>query len=430
VGEPESDKAGNFEGIVVLYNPPRYDPSLYAQRNFCPVWFGVYFRDHGADDFMHRRPDRTRVASQFRRQRKAEVVPQRKWNHIRSYNKANIISRCVPLVYNTQPRFKPKLLRYILRYHTFEYNRQVSPALQFTDKLLSVGYLSVDDYAFSDRFDTYSHRPRNFFHGPGSPRGLSYGSLNIGHLLSTSRSGFRQLLLHQVGLAIDLPKSSIRGINAAPTDYYQKTSKNRYGDCGAYRPSINLSFVIFIGLTLGGFLWSVFVPFWIDDKRRILRTSAVCFGLELSEGGILFFIASGFFPYTWGLPPNWIPERWNPCKQSQSQQEPAHVVNVSQKVLTISLFSYYNNYMANALSTDKQIEIIAALCEGSSIRSIERITSVHRDTIMRLAWIHQTDDPVHPKRHVTVLHIPPVVSPRTAVQAVIVQEFREHGKTN
>src|SRR6266849_5410338 len=40
--------------------------------------------------------------------------------------------------------------------------------------------------------------------------------------------------------------------------------------------------------------------------------------------------------------------------------------------------------MANVLSTDKQIAIIGALCEGSSIRSIERITGVHRDTIMRL----------------------------------------------
>jgi hypothetical protein len=45
---------------------------------------------------------------------------------------------------------------------------------------------------------------------------------------------------------------------------------------------------------------------------------------------------------------------------------------------------YYNNYMANVLSADKQIGIIGALCEGSSIRSIERITGVHRDTIMRL----------------------------------------------
>jgi IS1 family transposase len=50
---------------------------------------------------------------------------------------------------------------------------------------------------------------------------------------------------------------------------------------------------------------------------------------------------------------------------------------------------YYIKYiegkrMANVLSTDKQITIIGALAEGSSIRSIERITGVHRDTIMRL----------------------------------------------
>jgi hypothetical protein len=54
----------------------------------------------------------------------------------------------------------------------------------------------------------------------------------------------------------------------------------------------------------------------------------------------------------------------------------------------------------------------------------------HPRTDKAYAWIHDTDDPAHPKRHVTVLHIPPVVSPQTAVQAAIVQEFREHGKTN
>jgi IS1 family transposase len=52
--------------------------------------------------------------------------------------------------------------------------------------------------------------------------------------------------------------------------------------------------------------------------------------------------------------------------------------------LTSAEFPYYNNYMANNLSTDKQIAIIGSLCEGSSIRSIERLTGVHRDTIMRL----------------------------------------------
>ena len=40
--------------------------------------------------------------------------------------------------------------------------------------------------------------------------------------------------------------------------------------------------------------------------------------------------------------------------------------------------------MANVLNTDDQIAVIAALAEGSSIRSIERMTGIHRDTIMRL----------------------------------------------
>ena len=38
----------------------------------------------------------------------------------------------------------------------------------------------------------------------------------------------------------------------------------------------------------------------------------------------------------------------------------------------------------NILPRDKQIQIIAALTEGMSIRATERLTGVHRDTIMRL----------------------------------------------
>lgn len=40
--------------------------------------------------------------------------------------------------------------------------------------------------------------------------------------------------------------------------------------------------------------------------------------------------------------------------------------------------------MANVLPFEKQIECIAALTEGVSIRATERLTGVHRDTIMRL----------------------------------------------
>lgn len=40
--------------------------------------------------------------------------------------------------------------------------------------------------------------------------------------------------------------------------------------------------------------------------------------------------------------------------------------------------------MANILSIEKQVIAIHALAEGNSIRSIERMTGIHRDTIMRL----------------------------------------------
>lgn len=40
--------------------------------------------------------------------------------------------------------------------------------------------------------------------------------------------------------------------------------------------------------------------------------------------------------------------------------------------------------MANNLSTEKKSMAIGALVEGASIRSVERMTGIHRDTIMRL----------------------------------------------
>ena len=38
----------------------------------------------------------------------------------------------------------------------------------------------------------------------------------------------------------------------------------------------------------------------------------------------------------------------------------------------------------NVTSIEKQIEVLNALIEGNSIRSTERMTKIHRDTIMRL----------------------------------------------
>ena len=39
----------------------------------------------------------------------------------------------------------------------------------------------------------------------------------------------------------------------------------------------------------------------------------------------------------------------------------------------------------NILSRDKQIEIIAALCEGMGVRATARITGVNRETVGTLA---------------------------------------------
>jgi hypothetical protein len=41
------------------------------------------------------------------------------------------------------------------------------------------------------------------------------------------------------------------------------------------------------------------------------------------------------------------------------------------------------------------------------------------------AWTHSTDDHDNPKRHVTVLHVPPAVLPITAVRVSIMQELKE-----
>ena len=63
---------------------------------------------------------------------------------------------------------------------------------------------------------------------------------------------------------------------------------------------------------------------------------------------------------------------------------------------------------------DKQIAITAALAGGSCIRAIERMTGVHRDTIMRLAV-----------RIGLVLKVPPAVSPLTRARVAHMQELRD-----
>jgi IS1 family transposase len=50
----------------------------------------------------------------------------------------------------------------------------------------------------------------------------------------------------------------------------------------------------------------------------------------------------------------------------------------------LNVKSNRKHFMANALPIEKKITAVAMLAEGNSIRSIERMTNVHRDTIVRL----------------------------------------------
>jgi IS1 family transposase len=82
---------------------------------------------------------------------------------------------------------------------------------------------------------------------------------------------------------------------------------------------------------------------------------------------------------------------WQTGQEEQQSDACFHGANtVSQKYLLTST-NYRNTLMSierwpmgKAIETEKQVAIIAALAEGSGIRQIERITGVHRDTIMRL----------------------------------------------
>jgi hypothetical protein len=122
----------------------------------------------------------------------------------------------------------------------------------------------------------------------------------------------------------------------------------------------------------------VFIGLFFNGKGR--RVS----GWSLILSAIGFDVIGGL---ALGVP--WLQDEEDCQKNQGTELGQHHLITVTQKLLTMldycnTLIPVGRAHMANVLSTDKQIAVIAALAEGSSIRSIERITGVHRDTIMRL----------------------------------------------
>lgn len=138
-------------------------------------------------------------------------------------------------------------------------------------------------------------------------------------------------------------------------------------------------------------------PTWPSEKA--IPTWSVPFGIGCVLVGMLFVRFSGDCTFTKAcgilcalLGGAFVLTGYVDCSDQEKNQPrqvfPHNGEIVPQKYLDIHQLLGYSNSseadMANVLNTDKQIAVIGALAEGSSIRSIERITGVHRDTIMRL----------------------------------------------
>jgi IS1 family transposase len=200
--------------------------------------------------------------------------------------------------------------------------------------------------------------------------------------LCSRRFDFCKLTLYSVQGSLGIPdtQESDDDKNAGKEDRQAVNPVPRYRHGGKFADSYGI-LCIFIGYILTGlFIW--LGADRIDSGRRC--SGLLLIGLGISCDGLA----------TVSMMIGCLPGSWHDClcdgeQHSEYRQHSKHDgENVSQKLLTPHSFRITFNpsrlAMANVLSTDKKIAVIGALAEGSSIRSIERITGVHRDTIMRL----------------------------------------------
>ena len=198
-----------------------------------------------------------------------------------------------------------------------------------------------------------------------------------------ARSFLVDLSFHQCGLVLEAPQCSAQKPYLQEADDYQQSTKSPYAPIGPvlrYRHGgkfadsygmLSIFAALLIAIALG---WPVG---WCFDRRHtVMGWCLIALAIILDVGGCVSGIV-GCLPWNW-----WA------CLhdgQEHSQSEYFHGgKSVTQKHLTTFSLCNTVNDMANVLSTEKQTAIISVLAEGSSIRSIERITGVHRDTIMRL----------------------------------------------
>ena len=193
-----------------------------------------------------------------------------------------------------------------------------------------------------------------------------------------------QLSLHCLPLCLHFAKGLVSSPNTNDADHDQNASEAdinpippifRYRHGGEFADNYGLLCVF------GCWAVTCILIWWgadrLDDGRRLLGWSLIAIGVLFDVLGCSIAWI-GCLPWDWGT-----------CLhdgQQHSQRDYLHSGQiVSHKHLTTLPFCNTVNDMANVLSKDKQVAVISALAEGSSIRSIERMTGIHRDTICRLA---------------------------------------------
>jgi IS1 family transposase len=202
------------------------------------------------------------------------------------------------------------------------------------------GYRSVKNIGL------LGHFPYLFVHSPELAEGKIDLSPHFGYLL------------------INLSQAANGSNNAADSDEYESEIRSVCGDKQFTEIACRLAGMIVL-LPLGCLL----IYYYDRLASHVGRIAMFGSGVTLISVGM----GLGFLPV------------YHRCEGDNYNDRKSHDSQLYyKKCLTDSTFCTTVSYMANVLSAEKQTAIIAALAEGSSIRSIERIAGVHRDTIMRL----------------------------------------------
>jgi len=165
--------------------------------------------------------------------------------------------------------------------------------------------------------------------------------------------------------------------NRLPYKYASRNKPDKYQQSCVEREPALCSHIL-VGL--------ICVGVWIWGGRRIVD----CHGYRRDMGIVAVIVgAIGLLctmsSFALGSPLAIFRLRWLYGEDDCNNHQPSHNGTiVLQKYLDKLYYCSTVIDMANVLSRDKQIAVVSALAEGSSIRSIERVTGINRNTIMNL----------------------------------------------